>query len=68
MVKIILNGAATEILSDTFTITALLAIRGLAKSRVAVELNGLIVPKSQHPLSIIKSGDKIEIVVAVGGG
>jgi sulfur carrier protein len=68
MVKITLNGAATEILSDTFSIAALLAIRGLTKSRVAVELNGSIVPKSQHSLTIIKNADKIEIVVAVGGG
>ncbi len=68
MVKITLNGADTEILSDTFSISALLAIRGLSKARVAVELNGMIVLKSQHNLTIIKDGDKIEIVVAVGGG
>ena len=68
MVKITLNGAATEILSDNFSIAALLAIRGLSKARVAVELNGMIVLKSQHNLTIIKNGDKIEIVVAVGGG
>ena len=68
MVKIILNGSAVEILSDTFTVTALLAIRGLAKARVAVEINGMIVLKSLHGVTTLKDGDKIEIVVAVGGG
>ncbi len=68
MVQITLNGAVVEIMSDSFTISALVAIRGLAKARVAVELNGAIVPKSQHSLTVIKHGDKIEIVVAVGGG
>jgi sulfur carrier protein len=68
MVQINLNGADIEILSDTFTIAALVAIRGLGKARVAVELNGAIVPKSLHGATVIKNADKIEIVIAVGGG
>jgi sulfur carrier protein len=40
----------------------------LAGKRVAIELNGEIVPRSQHAAVSIKQGDQLEIVVAVGGG
>jgi sulfur carrier protein len=40
----------------------------LAGKRVAVERNGEIVPKSQHASVAVAAGDRIEIVVAVGGG
>ncbi len=46
----------------------LLAARGLVGKRVAVERNGEIVPKSRHAETPLAPGDRIEIVVAVGGG
>ena len=36
--------------------------------RVAVELNGDIVPKAQYADTIFKDGDSIEVVSFVGGG
>ncbi|MEO8188162.1 MAG: sulfur carrier protein ThiS, partial [Burkholderiaceae bacterium] len=39
-----------------------------AGKRVAVERNGEIVPKSQHDSTKLTSGDRLEIVIAVGGG
>ena len=36
--------------------------------RVAVERNGEIVPKSRHADTLLASGDRIEVVRAVGGG
>ena len=36
--------------------------------RVAVELNGDIVPKAQYNDAIFKDGDSVEIVSFVGGG
>ena len=50
------------------SVAALLEARGLAGKRVAVERNGEIVPKSQHAAVVVENGDRIEIVVAVGGG
>jgi sulfur carrier protein len=35
---------------------------------VAVERNGAIVPRSRHADTLLAAGDRIEIVVAVGGG
>lgn len=46
----------------------LLASLELVGKRIAVEKNGEIVPKSQHPTTPISDGDQLEIVVAVGGG
>jgi len=55
-------------LPRTLTIAEVLAARGLAGKRVAVEKNGEIVPRSQHASVAVAAGDRIEIVVAVGGG
>jgi sulfur carrier protein len=40
----------------------------LGGKRVAVERNGEIVPRSRHADQLLADGDKLEIVVAVGGG
>ena len=41
---------------------------GYTISRVAVELNGNIVPKSLYKETILKDGDSLEVVSFVGGG
>ncbi len=64
---IIVNGEPQR-LAEPLTVATLLAARGLAGKRVAVERNGEIVPKSRHAETALASGDQIEIVVAVGGG
>jgi sulfur carrier protein len=40
----------------------------LAGKRIALERNGEIVPRSRHAQEPLADGDKLEIVVAVGGG
>jgi sulfur carrier protein len=40
----------------------------LAGKRVALERNGEIVPRSRLGEQLLADGDRIEIVVAVGGG
>ncbi|MFA4968964.1 MAG: sulfur carrier protein ThiS [Sulfuritalea sp.] len=64
---IIINGEAQS-LPAPLTVAALLAARGLEGKRVAVERNGEIVAKSRHTETLLAAGDRIEIVVAVGGG
>ena len=64
---IIVNGVPQE-LAESLTVAALLEARGLAGKRVAVERNGEIVAKSLHAKTLLVAGDRIEIVVAVGGG
>ncbi|HQO29595.1 MAG TPA: sulfur carrier protein ThiS [Accumulibacter sp.] len=54
--------------------TAPLTVAGLLDAlthsgkRLAVERNGEIVPRSRHAETALADGDRIEIVVAVGGG
>ena len=50
------------------SVTELLDICGYDKSRVAVELNGEILPKNQYDSRIIADDYTIEIVSFVGGG
>jgi sulfur carrier protein len=40
----------------------------LAGKRIALERNGEIVPRSRHAQEQLADGDRLEIVVAVGGG
>ncbi|MBK6905831.1 MAG: sulfur carrier protein ThiS [Rhodocyclaceae bacterium] len=65
--ELIINGE-TLTLPAHLTVAALLEQRGLAGKRLAVERNGEIVPKGQHAGTVLQAGDRIEIVVAVGGG
>lgn len=65
--NITLNGQS-KALANTDTVGSLIVELGYQNKRIAVELNGDIVPKSQHASTPIKEGDTIEIVVAVGGG
>jgi sulfur carrier protein len=67
MIAVHINGERAE-LPRPMTVAALLEARGLTAKRVAVEKNGEIVPKSQHATVGVAAGDRIEIVVAVGGG
>jgi len=65
--QIELNGQSHP-LTETTTVAALVASLGYTGKRVAVERNGEIVPKSQHENTRLADGDRVEIVVAVGGG
>jgi sulfur carrier protein len=62
-----LNGAPRA-LSAPCTIEALLEASGLAGRRVAVEVNGEIVPRGLHATHALQDGDRVEIVHALGGG
>jgi len=65
--RITLNGESRE-LNDAATVSQLLSELDLLGKRLAVERNGEIVPKSQHDTTQLADGDRLEIVVAVGGG
>ncbi len=65
--QVIVNGTAQSLAQGT-TVASLLERLDLAGKRVAVERNGEIVPRSMHPQVSLADGDRLEIVVAVGGG
>ena len=65
--QIQLNGEPREV-PDGLVLAALLEQAGLAGRRVAVEVNGAIVPRSRHAERALADGDRVEIVHALGGG
>ena len=67
VIEVNVNGAAQRLESDT-DVAALLERLQLAGKRVAVERNGEIVPRSRFAQTALANGDRLEIVVAVGGG
>ena len=66
-IRITLNGAPRE-LPAPITFMQLLDELALAGRRLAVERNGEIVPRSRFGDEVLAEGDRIEVVMAVGGG
>jgi sulfur carrier protein len=66
-IRITLNGAPRE-LPAPVNFTQLLDELELAGKRLAVERNGEIVPRSRFGEERVAEGDRIEVVIAVGGG
>lgn len=62
-----LNGEPRTVPQGT-SVSGLLETESLAQRRVAVEVNGSIVPRGQHARHLLEPGDRIEIVHALGGG
>ncbi|MGY4516862.1 sulfur carrier protein ThiS [Lysobacter sp. HA18] len=62
-----LNGEPRSVPAST-DLLGLLELEGLGERRVAVEINGEIVPRSRHAGHVLHDGDRVEIVHALGGG
>jgi sulfur carrier protein len=67
MIEVTVNGAAHRF-ERPVQVSALLSTLNLVGKKVAVERNGEIVPRSAHASTLLADGDRLEIVVAVGGG
>ena len=65
--KIVLNGRDQEA-PEGATVLALLETVGLQPGRVAIELNGRVVPRAEFHRAHLGSGDVVEVVHFVGGG
>jgi sulfur carrier protein len=67
MIQVTVNGAA-RCFERPLAVNQLVAELALSGKKIAVEKNGEIVPKSVHGSTLVADGDRLEIVVAVGGG
>jgi sulfur carrier protein len=65
--EIILNGEKRN-LTDGLSVLDLVQQLGFSAERLAIELNLQIIKREQWATSILKQGDRIEIVQFVGGG
>ena len=67
MAKIQLNGKKGTIKSKA-TIYELLKKFKLNNKKVAIEYNGIIIPKTNYKKKYLKNNDKLEVVQFIGGG
>jgi len=67
VMEITVNGS-TRVCEAPMALAELLQRMALAGKKVAVERNGEIVPRGEHGSTLLAEGDRLEIVVAVGGG
>lgn len=66
--QVIVNGDQHELESNTNLQQLLDKLTLDKKGRIAIEINGEIVPRSLFQEQILRSGDSVEIVQAIGGG
>ena len=67
MISVSINGTARD-LPQAISVAELIQDMQLGGKRIALERNGEIVPRSRFEQQMLADGDKLEIVVAVGGG
>ena len=67
MAKIQLNGKKISV-KPKATIYDLLKKFKLNNKKVAIEHNGIIIPKSNYKKKYLKNNDKLEVVHFIGGG
>ncbi len=65
--NIVLNGEEINI-ADSLSIMGLIDLYELPATKVAVERNLEIVPKSAYVTTMLKENDTVEIVHFIGGG
>ena len=64
---IVLNGEPRGVRAE-LSLAGLLDELGLAGKRLAVEVNRDIVPRGEHTTRVLRDGDRVEIIHAIGGG
>jgi sulfur carrier protein len=66
--EITVNGRTRRLDAAAGDVASLVRALGLEGKRIAIERNGVIVPKSRYGDTPVLPGDRLEIVGAVGGG
>jgi len=65
--KIVVNGKDLDV-ADGLSVDALLTQLGVKREYTAVAVNRDITPKSAYEATVLRPGDKVEIVRPMGGG
>ncbi len=66
-IQVFINGKKKDF-SENNNLISLLNSLEIDKNGIAIEINFIVIPKSQYKNTIIKNDDKIEIVQFIGGG
>ena len=67
MIQLTIHGEIPN-LDNPINVSQLIDCLSLQGKRIAIERNGEIVPRSQFADQTLANGDKLEVVIAVGGG
>ncbi len=67
VITIELNGEPFELDAEQ-PVSRLIERLGLRPVRIAVEVNREVVTKAEYPRTLLRHGDKVEIINFVGGG
>ena len=67
LMKLIINGESRSF-PPPLSLAQLVDTLSLVGKRIAIEKNGEIVPRSLYAETLLVDNDRLEIVVAVGGG
>ncbi|MEM6690896.1 MAG: sulfur carrier protein ThiS [Planctomycetota bacterium] len=67
MITITVNEEPVEIAGE-MTVAVMLQTVDVPPNYLAVEVNGEVVPREEHPTQIVRGGDVVEVVTLVGGG
>ena len=67
MISIVVNGKPIE-LDQPMSVTDYLTHIGFQGRRVAVAVNSEVLQSEEYKGTIIDEGDRVEVVIAVGGG
>jgi sulfur carrier protein len=65
--QVTVNGTVTDLDEDA-TVAQLVAERSPGHDRVAVALNGDVVPRSSWPTTTLTAGDSLEVLAPTAGG
>jgi sulfur carrier protein len=65
--RIEINGEPRDV-ADNVTVAAVLRELEVAQPHVAVEVNLELVPRARHAETMLRAGDRLEVVTLVGGG
>lgn len=66
-VQVIVNDEPRGLPADS-TVAQLVGTLGLGPRRIAVEVNRAIVPRADYESTVLRDGDRVEIIHFVGGG
>ncbi len=65
--RVSVNGVPSEVAQGA-TVAAVVEARAAEHRRVAVALNGDVVPRSEWGTTTLRDGDVVEVLAAVAGG
>ncbi len=65
--ELTINGEPRK-LAEGLTVAQLLQTLSVQPEMVAVEVNLNVLKRAQHPTTLLKEGDQVEIVQFIGGG